>query len=48
MRKLLDALKFSAEQNPNADPRALEPELKLAKLIPLTILDENSDSLTAR
>ena len=46
--KLLDALKYNAEQHPDADPRDLEPEVKLAKLIPLKILEENDDSQTAR
>jgi hypothetical protein len=45
--KLLDALNYSAEHHPNADPRNLEPKVKLAKLIPLKILEDNSDSLTA-
>jgi len=46
--KLLDALRFSAEQNPNGDQRDLDPEVKLSKLIPLKILEDNSDRLTAR
>jgi hypothetical protein len=41
--KRLDELRFSAEQNPNADQRDLDPEVELSKLIPFKILEDNSD-----
>ncbi len=45
----LDALKLNAEQNLGfADPRDLEGNVKLAKLIPLWVLEENADGMTAR
>ncbi len=47
--KLLDALILRPEQNPGfADPRDLEGDVKLAKLIPLKVLEDNANDLSAR
>jgi hypothetical protein len=45
---LLVDLKFNADTNPgSADPRDLEGDVKLSKLIPLKVFEENVDNLTA-
>ena len=46
--KLLDALRFRCEQEPHANQRDLDLEVKLSKLIPLKIFEDNSDQLIAR